>query len=87
MLGTGQEERGTVGAWLVARRAEGVLPHEMGVFVRPDGELTRARAAVEKGWLSCKLLDEHVEAVSGRVAVSTMHLAKGQEFRAVVVMA
>jgi len=34
-----------------------------------------------------RVLDEKVETVSGQVAVSTMHLAKGLEFRAVVVMA
>ena len=33
------------------------------------------------------MLDEHVETASGHVAISTMHLAKGLEFRAVVVMA
>ena len=33
------------------------------------------------------MLDEHVETVSGQVSISTMHLAKGLEFRAVVVMA
>jgi superfamily I DNA/RNA helicase len=34
-----------------------------------------------------KVLDEHVETAHGHVSVSTMHLAKGLEFRAVVVMA
>jgi superfamily I DNA/RNA helicase len=33
------------------------------------------------------VLDEHVETTSGYVSISTMHLAKGLEFRAVVVMA
>lgn len=32
-------------------------------------------------------LDAHVETVSGHVSIATMHLAKGLEFRAVVVMA
>ena len=34
-----------------------------------------------------QLLDEHVEIESGEVSICTMHLAKGLEFRAVVVMA
>ena len=34
-----------------------------------------------------KILDEHVETTSGHVSISTMHLAKGLEFRAVAVMA
>jgi len=33
------------------------------------------------------LLDEHVETTSGQVSISTMHLAKGLEFRALSVMA
>jgi superfamily I DNA/RNA helicase len=37
--------------------------------------------------LPCKILGEHVETTSGHVSISTMHLAKGLEFRAVVVMA
>jgi superfamily I DNA/RNA helicase len=34
-----------------------------------------------------KVLDEHVDTTSGHVSISTMHLAKGLEFRSVVVMA
>lgn len=33
------------------------------------------------------MLDENVETTSGFVSISSMHLAKGLEFRAVVVMA
>jgi superfamily I DNA/RNA helicase len=33
------------------------------------------------------VLDEHVETTNGQASVSTMNLAKGLEFRAVVVMA
>jgi superfamily I DNA/RNA helicase len=33
------------------------------------------------------MLDEHVETVTNRVSIGTMHLAKGLEFRAVAVMA
>ena len=49
--------------------------------------LARARNAVEKAGISYKVLDDHVEVTSGYVSISTMHLAKGLEFRAVVVMA
>jgi len=42
---------------------------------------------VKAAGLSFKILDEHVETASGHVSISTMHLAKGLEFRAVVVMA
>ncbi len=33
------------------------------------------------------MLDEHVETTSGFISIGTMHLAKGLEFRAVIVMA
>ena len=81
------EESQTVGEWLRDRSNEGVVPHEIGVFVRSTAELDRARAAVEKSGLPFKVLDENVETTDGHVSISTMHLAKGLEFRAVVVMA
>jgi hypothetical protein len=37
--------------------------------------------------LQLKILDENVEVTSNYASISTMHLAKGLEFRAVVVMA
>jgi len=55
--------------------------------VRSAAQLDRARASVEAAGLALKVLDEDVETSSGRVSVGTMHLAKGLEFRAVVVMA
>ena len=33
------------------------------------------------------MLDANIETASGHVSISTMHLAKGLEFRAIVVMA
>jgi superfamily I DNA/RNA helicase len=82
-----QEEIKAVGQWLAERIKERVVPHEIGVFVRSVAELERARAAVEYAKLPYKVLDDNVETVTGRVSVGTMHLAKGLEFRTVVVMA
>ncbi len=84
---TAEEESEAVGRWLADRTSEGVEPHEIGVFVRSVAELNRARAAVEGAGLSYRVLDEHLETLSGHASVGTMHLAKGLEFRAVVVMA
>jgi superfamily I DNA/RNA helicase len=81
------EEIRVVSAWLSERITEGVVPHEIGVFVRSPAQLERARAVVEEAGLPFKVLDEKIETASGRVSISTMHLAKGLEFRAVVVMA
>ncbi len=82
-----EEEISAVGAWLAERGHEGMAPHEIGVFVRSDAELDRARAAAAQAGLPSKVLDEHVETVSGQLSVSTMHLVKGLEFKAVAVMA
>jgi len=81
------EEIETVGKWIAGLSKAGMLPHEFGVFVRSAAQLDRARAAVKEASIAFKILDEHVETTSGHVSISTMHLAKGLEFRAVVVMA
>lgn len=81
------EEVAAVGRWLAQRRKEGLAAAEIGVFVRSEHELPRALAAVEAAGLPAQVLDQTLAAPSECVAVSTMHLAKGLEFRAVVVMA
>ena len=81
------EEIKTVGKWIADQSKAGMLPHEFGVFVRSEAQLDRARAAVKEVGLAFKVLDEHVETATGHVSICTMHLAKGLEFRAVVVMA
>ena len=86
-LKTESEEITTVGDWIAERMKEGMLPHEMSVFVRSEAQLDRARTAVRKAGITFKILDEHVETASDHVSISTMHLAKGLEFRAVAVMA
>lgn len=80
-------EEKLVADWLKARIADGFAPHELGVFVRSETEIELAKASVAAAGLSFRVLDEHVETASGHVAISTMHFAKGLEFRAVVVMA
>ena len=59
----------------------------MGVFVRSEDELDRARAALDYAGLAYTVLDENVLTEPNCVSVSVMHLAKGLEFRAVAVMA
>jgi Superfamily I DNA and RNA helicases len=81
------DEIKTVGGWIAEQVKAGVAPHEFGVFIRSAAQLDRAQAAVKAAGLAFKVLDEHVETTSGHVSISTMHLAKGLEFRAVVAMA
>lgn len=86
-LGSQSAESAAVSKWLGERMSEGLAADEIAVFVRSAAEIPRAQAAVTAAQLPFKILDEHVETVSGYASVSTMHLAKGLEFRAVVVMA
>ena len=87
VLDTPEDEVRTVSKWLSERIHEGMMPHEIGVFVRSVAELDRGHAAVKDAGIHFKVLDEKVETTSGYVSISTMQLAKGLEFRAVVVMA
>jgi mRNA-degrading endonuclease RelE of RelBE toxin-antitoxin system len=82
-----EAESKAVSTWLKDRIKEGKRPDEIGVFVRSEAQLERAKSAVEAAGLKFKILDENVGTTSGFVSLSTMHLAKGLEFRAVVVMA
>lgn len=66
---------------------EGLLPEEIGVFVRSSNELFRVRKAVEKAQQATVQLSGKVEERVGRVVIGTMHLAKGLEFRLTIVMA
>ncbi len=81
------QEAKAVGKWTAARLKEGVQPHEIGVFVRSNRELKRARTALKAASVPFVELSDKIEITPGRVSISTMHLAKGLEFRAVAVMA
>ena len=67
--------------------ANGIAPGQIGIFVRSRRELPRARAAVEAAGQQPVELSERQIDVGDRIAIGTMHLAKGLEFKAVAVMA
>ena len=81
------DEVQAVSAWLAEQKSKGVKPEEIGVFVRSDEQLERAKGAVERIELPFHVLSKNYQLPEGHTAVSTMHYAKGLEFRAVVVMA
>lgn len=56
-------------------------------MVRSDAQRGRAEKALHEAKIDYKVLDDRVDATSGRAVLCTMHLAKGLEFRAVAVMA
>ncbi len=76
-----------VASWLANRTKEGVNPQEMGIFVRSEAEMPRARAAIAEAGLVAAELDANTCTTDGCVSMGTMHVAKGLEFRAVVVAA
>jgi superfamily I DNA/RNA helicase len=87
VLSSEDEEIQAVAGWITEQTKAGVLPHEFGLFVRSAVQFDRAKAAVQKAGLSFTVLDEHGDGEPGHLSISTMHLAKGLEFRAVAVMA
>lgn len=82
-----KSEAKVVGTWIAEQVEAGLLPHEIGVFVRSEAQLERAKTALKESGLAFIVLDEQVETMNKHVSVSTMHLAKGLEFKAIAVMA
>lgn len=76
-----------VADWLVKLSGDGYEAHEIGLIVRLDKQIPRAVAAIEKAGITYKQLDSYIQLAHGYASICTMHLAKGLEFRAVVVMA
>ena len=80
-------EEAEVAAWLAGLVESGVTADEVGLIVRTDGQVDRARRAAQAAGLDVEVLDERSRPAEGRASVVTMHLAKGLEFRVVAVMA
>lgn len=81
------EEISKVADFISASIETGAEPSEIGVIVRCEGQLSRARAAVAAAGLEAQQLTERADDGRQKVAVGTMHFAKGLEFKAVAVMA
>jgi hypothetical protein len=81
------EEIQAIADWIGERLAQNIQPAEIGVFVRAQPQLPRALEAIRRAGAVPVELDDHVAPDPQGIAVSTMHLAKGLEFRAVAVMA
>ena len=64
-----------------------ILPDEIAIFVRSKAQMPRARAVFKRTAIEWTELERTNLAPPGKVSLSTMHLAKGLEFRAVIVMA
>ena len=86
-LASQEEELTFASEWLTDRIKEKVNPMEIGIFVRSANQLHRAEAVTESIGIPYKILDDNVDTTTGHVSISTMHLAKGLEFKVVVVLA
>ena len=73
--------------WLAAPSKEGVVPGEIGLFVRSAAQFPRARAALELAGIPYTVLDEQLATNSATASLCSMHLAKGLEFRPFAVIA
>ncbi|GHT00652.1 hypothetical protein AGMMS50276_26970 [Synergistales bacterium] len=80
-------EQKQVSDWIKGHIDRGIEPHEIGVFVRSESEINRALKAVESLDWPFVTLGNDIEVTSGSISLGIMHLAKGLEFKAVVVMA
>lgn len=80
------EEHQAVSAWLHSLFEQGFVGNEIGVFVRSGEQLPRATAALDGATLKHQVLDPDMKFHRDAVCLGTMHMAKGLEFRAVVVM-
>ncbi|MFO0832003.1 MAG: 3'-5' exonuclease [Phycisphaerales bacterium] len=76
-----------IAEWIRSRLSSGLRPEQIGVFVRSADQLSRAERAVRSADCESVQLDDGGDPCDGKIAVATMHLAKGLEFRAVVVAA
>ena len=83
-----QEEIAFVGDWLRSVVEGGARPEEIGVFVRTEEQLARARRAVKAAGQEALTLTDKPQEEGGHVADrARCILAKGLEFKAVAVMA
>jgi superfamily I DNA/RNA helicase len=82
-----EAEVAAAAAWLSQQIEAGIPPFELGVFVRSPGQFERAERAAQKANVPYRILDNTVEPQPGHLSISSMHLAKGLEFRSVAVMA
>lgn len=81
------EEIERAAEFMRAARTDGIEPSEIGIFVRSRAQLDRARRAVTQANLNPAEFGDHLVGSETPVLVGTMHLAKGLEFKAVLVMA
>jgi superfamily I DNA/RNA helicase len=66
--------------------SDGIHLEELGLFVRSEKQFSAARAALKNAGIAWSELERTNTPQPNRVSLSSMHLAKGLEFRVVIVM-
>ncbi len=87
ILDTQADELACVQQWLKSLIETETPLSEIGIFVRTMDTLTRVRALAQSLKLPVQTLNESLVLKQNAMAIGTMHLAKGLEFKAVAVMA
>lgn len=76
-----------IAGWVLDLLDDGMSPEEIALIIRDDSLRPRAEAVAAALGLAPAHLGAEVAVADGRIAIATMHVAKGLEFRAVAVMA
>jgi mRNA-degrading endonuclease RelE of RelBE toxin-antitoxin system len=76
-----------VSEWLKLQITTGIKPEEVAIFVRSSAELSRAIECAQGAAIPHRIIDETLKSERGHLTISTMHLAKGLEYRAVAIVA
>ena len=87
VLEDAESETAAAAEWLNRVLLGGLEPAEIGVFVRSQAQIDRATEVARHAGVPYAILDEHGDTINDCMTIGTMHLAKGLEYRAVVVMA
>jgi superfamily I DNA/RNA helicase len=86
-FGSVADEIASLTDWLSSKLVEGIKTQEIAIFARTESVLhDRAEPAVEAAGMKGQLLNDDDPADENRVALGTMHRAKGLEFKAVAVI-
>jgi hypothetical protein len=80
-------ERGAAASFIRQSLEDGIPPEQIAIFVRSLAELPRARAIAEAAALPHRTASSRKSSDDMATVVGTMHLAKGLEFRTVLVVA
>ncbi len=80
-------ESEAVAIWINSLIEKGIKAQDIALIVRCEDQLNRAKQSMKLANIDFVILEEDVEVQEGKVTISTMHLAKGLEFKAVAVIA